>query len=584
MRTLDVDGMQLVSHSDKTVALTAYYTNILGGEVRPTWDFDINLFYADAPCADPDPLVAPFTAEEARRAVRSMAPDSAPGPDGVGPNFYSAAWATVSATTSSAFRPVSLQNCPVKILTKVLTTRLQRQIGRLIDADQTGFIKGRSISENFVRATELVHTCHRRRAPTLVLKLDFAKAFDSICWEGKHAPDPRSPWVPGTVARVDALPPGHVQVGGARQRRSRTLDWITCKRGLRQGDALSPYLFILVADVLQQLVRAEPGLKHPLADDSAPVLQYADDTIVLLRVDDESVRRLKATLERFTTCTGLVINFNKSTVTPMHVAAADLQRFLDIMQCQEGRFPQTYLGLPLSNTKLPLSAFAPLIARVDRYLSTWKALLLSTAGRVVLVNAVLDGLQTYAMGAMVLPPSVLKQLDARRRAFLWTGTDTASGAQCLVAWEDVCRDKEDGGLGVARLDTRNACQLLKLLHRLHHSGNSAWATWAASQIDLATLAGDLQGPHWEAIRALLPAYQQITRVEAHGLLGGPLARRRPPEGALPGLAQPLRQLPSLSARRRGRWRMQPSQEQAHRPSTVRAGSPRRPPGRHHARA
>ena len=63
---------------------------------------------------------------------------------------------TAPALAPNAFRPVSLQNCPVKILTKILTSRLQQQVPRLIDIDQTGFIEGRSISENFVYATELV--------------------------------------------------------------------------------------------------------------------------------------------------------------------------------------------------------------------------------------------------------------------------------------------------------------------------------------------------------------------------------------------------------------------------------------------
>ena len=84
------------------------------------------------------------------------------------------------ATTPSAFHSVSVQNCSVKILMKLLTSRLQRQISRLVDADQTCFIIGRSISENFVLAMELVQCCHKRKAPTLVIKLDFAKAFDSV--------------------------------------------------------------------------------------------------------------------------------------------------------------------------------------------------------------------------------------------------------------------------------------------------------------------------------------------------------------------------------------------------------------------
>ena len=65
----------------------------------------------------------------------------------------------------------------------MLTTRLQAEIPKIIDVDQTGFIKGRSISENFIYAMELVQCCNKQKLPTLVLKLDFAKAFDSVNWD-----------------------------------------------------------------------------------------------------------------------------------------------------------------------------------------------------------------------------------------------------------------------------------------------------------------------------------------------------------------------------------------------------------------
>lgn len=170
--------------------------------------------------ANAEALTSAFTEAEAWVAVKSMNSNSAPAPDGIGPSFYKAAWRTVwgdimafldafhsgqadtqrvnrahivlipkcpGATTPSAFRPVSLQNCPVKILIKVLTARLQAQIQQLIDIDQTGFLKGRSISENFVYATELVQCCYQRKVPTVVLKLNFAKAFDSVDWDGLMA-------------------------------------------------------------------------------------------------------------------------------------------------------------------------------------------------------------------------------------------------------------------------------------------------------------------------------------------------------------------------------------------------------------
>lgn len=154
-----------------------------------------------------------------------------------------------------------------------------------------------------------------------------------------------------------------------------------------------------------------------------------------------------------------------------------------------GSFLQTYLGLPLSNTKLRLSAFAPLIAKVDKYLVGWKVTLLSPASHVILINVVLDGLLTYAMGALVLPTRIKEALDAKRTAFLWNGSDKTTGAKCLVAWESVYKAKEDGGLGIKQLDTQNACLLLKLIHKLHNLRDSSWAAWVRTQIDLSNLSG-----------------------------------------------------------------------------------------------
>jgi hypothetical protein len=95
----------------------------------------------------------------------------------------------------------------------------------------------------------------------------------------------------------------------------------------------------------------------------------------------------------------------------MHLLSGLLQEIMDILQCKVGS-SQTYHGLPLSNVKLPLSAFSPLIAKVDNYLASWQALLLSSAGRVVLINAVLTGVPGHAMGALLMPPGVVVAIDA----------------------------------------------------------------------------------------------------------------------------------------------------------------------------
>lgn len=159
-----------------------------------------------------------------------------------------------------------------------------------MDVDQTGFIRGCSISENFVLATELIQCCHKHRAPTLVIKLDFAKAFDSVHWGSllkilkvRGFPDKWAWWMDMLLMTSRSA----VLVNGVPG------PWIDCKRGLRQGVALSPYLFLLVVDVLQMLIKKDTSIRHPMTNGPCPVLQYTDDTIILVRADEGDVGRLR---------------------------------------------------------------------------------------------------------------------------------------------------------------------------------------------------------------------------------------------------------------------------------------------------
>ena len=127
---------------------------------------------------------------------------------------------------------------------------------------------------------------------------------------------------------------------------------------------MSPYLFLIVADVLQQLIKSNIAARHPLADDTpCPVLQYADDTLIILRGELSDVTAIKQALDDFSSATGLHINFGKSTIVPMHVPEADMPPILAHLGCRREGFPQTYLGLPLSNEKLRLTHFAPMLSK-----------------------------------------------------------------------------------------------------------------------------------------------------------------------------------------------------------------------------
>ena len=178
-----------------------------------------------------------------------------------------------------------------------------------------------------------------------------------------------------------------------------------------------------------------------------------------------------------------------------------------ILGCPVSCLPQTYLGLPLSPHKLRVADYKPLLDSFDRYLSGWKAKLLSTGGRFVLVNAVLGGLTVYFMSSHLLPKTVIAKLDARRRAFLWTGDDSCNGSQCLLNWESVCTSKACGGLGIKKLEDQNHCLLLKFVHKLHDPSPLPWKNWLLNQLG-ATDDSFLR----TLVLAELPRYRSLTMV------------------------------------------------------------------------
>jgi hypothetical protein len=276
-----------------------------------------------------------------------------------------------------------------------------------------------------------------RKSPTTVFKLNFRKTFDSVNWDslliilrGRGFDDRWCLW----MERILRSGLTAVLLNGVPG------DWIKCRNGLCQGDPLSPYLFIIVADVLQRLIRQPWGngdLAHPLFTvTSCPVLQHADDILILCKATP-SAATLKRVLDDFCGYHWTCDNFHKSCFIPMNVSTVDAAAMASMLGCPISSFPQPYLGLPVSPMKLPASTFDPLFLSFDCRLSGWRANLLSAGGRPVLCNIVLNNPATYYMCSYLLSRGFIDRIDKRRRVFFWTGKDSCSGARCLIAWDKV---------------------------------------------------------------------------------------------------------------------------------------------------
>lgn len=171
---------------------------------------------------------------------------------------------------------------------------------------------------------------------------------------------------------------------------------------------------------------------HPLVDDMpCPVIQYADDTLLLLRADTVQVARLKSILDRFAAATGLHINYHKSTFVPICVGDQEAGELAAAMGCPVSAFPQTYLGLPAS--KVTAAMLDVIAMKAERAVPGWCASLLSRAGRLTLVESVLTAQAIYAMSALAFPLTALAKIDGPRKGLFWAGAPKCGGGACLVA-------------------------------------------------------------------------------------------------------------------------------------------------------
>ncbi|XP_020271446.1 uncharacterized protein LOC109846609 [Asparagus officinalis] len=215
------------------------------------------------------------------------------------------------------FRPISLINCLFKIFSKILANRLSHHMSSLVASSQSAFQAGKSTLDSILQANEMIHACSRRKKEVAMFKIDFAKAFDSIDWvfliDLLRARGFGSRWC-SWILHIISSSSCAILVNGSPTK------FFSCKRGLKQGDPLSPMLFNIAVDVLYKMImnNAEEGLlsslglKHPL--NHLRILQFADDTLLFVKSSYHDISILKTILYIFEDISGLSINYSKSSL------------------------------------------------------------------------------------------------------------------------------------------------------------------------------------------------------------------------------------------------------------------------------
>ncbi|GJV03431.1 RNA-directed DNA polymerase, eukaryota [Tanacetum coccineum] len=400
--------------------------------------------------------------------------------DGVFPSGCNSSFIALIPKISNAnmvkdFRPISLIGSLYKIITKILANRLVPVLGDLVHDVQSAFVAGRQIMDGPFILNEVMQWCSLKKMKTLIFKVDFEKAYDSVRWDfldevlRKYGfGDKWRRWIQSCLSSSR----GSILINGSPTSEFQFF------RGLKQGDSLSPFLFILVMETLhisfQRVVDAGMFVGINLSNVvSISHMFFADDVMFIGKWCDTNISTLINVLDCFHRASGLKINMSKSKILGLQVESSKVREAAEKLGCLILRTPFTYLGTKVGDNMNRVLAWQEVIDKVKNRLSNWKMKALSIGGRLTLLKSVLGSIPLFYMSIYKTPMSVLKDLEAIRRRF-FNGHDQNSNQANWVKWDTVMSAKETGGLGVASFHALNRGLMFKWLWKFFVDKDSLW--------------------------------------------------------------------------------------------------------------
>ena len=429
------------------------------------------------------------TKEEIKVALFEMAPNKAPGVDGLHAAFFQSQWEVVGDSVCSMiqrifngapiepelnrtsivlipkvpnpefiteFRPISL--CPVlyRLVTRVVVNRLKCVLKYVIAPNQVSFVHGRCITDNIIIAQECIHTMQncKRKDGWMAIKVDLEKAYDRLRWD--FVEDTLNDLgVPSQLTRVimSCVTTATMQILW----NGKPTEEFKPSRGIRQGDPLSPYLFVLCMERLGhsiiKAVNEEAWEPIRLVRNGIPIshLFFADDLVLFCKADVKSSAAVKSVLDDYSLYSGHRVNgsktqvfFSPNTKSPIIHDIGVRIGFRTVENLGK------YLGFPMLYGRVSTNDFQFIIDKARQKLSGWNAKLLTMAARVTLAKAVLVAIPNYFMQIVMVPVSICKEIERLVRRFIWGGSDEQRNTP-LVGWKSMCQPITSGGAWLEKI-------------------------------------------------------------------------------------------------------------------------------------
>lgn len=354
------------------------------------------------------------------------------------------------------YRPISLFNVLYKICSKAMANRLRGVLDEIISEEQSAFVPGRLITDNVLIAYECIHYLRNKKGKSgaCAIKLDMAKAYDRVEWQYLYAVMTAlgfSEQWRNLVMKCVTTVTFSVRVNGQFSSAFKPT------RGIRQGDPISPYLFLLCSEGLSCMLK-EMGPRVGIHAPWISHLLFADDCMIFTEATGRGADRVAQILDEYHRGSGQLVNKNKSAVFYSANCEQEAKDAVhNSLQIGTEALGERYLGLPTSVGKVSDGVFEYIPSRIRNFICGWSENLLSCVGREVLIKANAQAVPTYPMSCFKLPSAICKRMTTFISNFWW-GSSVDNHKIHWLKWDKLTEPKL-GGMGFRDMALFNQAML-----------------------------------------------------------------------------------------------------------------------------